>query len=65
MAFTIDGRGRSDIAMPEYMPIVGGASWTLAGEPYLAQTAAMLEDPTRMLPHYPMVLHRGGWPDGS
>ena len=27
--------------------------------------AVVLEDPTRMLPHYPMVLHRGGWPDGS
>ena len=21
--------------------------------------------PPRVLPHYPMVLHRGGYPDGS
>ena len=36
-----------------------------AASRYLAQTEAMLEDPTGTLPHYPMVLHRGGWPDGS
>jgi hypothetical protein len=35
-----------------------------ANKPYLARTEALLEDPTR-LPAYPMVLHRGGWPDGS
>jgi hypothetical protein len=34
-------------------------------KPYLAQTEAMLEKPTEALPHYPMVLYRGGWPDGS
>ena len=34
-------------------------------KPYLAQTEARLADPTGALPHYPMVLHRGGWPDGS
>ena len=39
------------------------AGWR-ASKPYLARTEAVLEDPTR-LPHYPMVLHRGGWPDGS
>ena len=32
---------------------------------YLAHTEAMLDDPGRALPAYPMVLHRGGWPDGS
>ena len=32
---------------------------------YLAHTEAMLADPSRALPAYPMVLHRGGWPDGS
>jgi DNA-binding MarR family transcriptional regulator len=36
-----------------------------AGKPYAAQTDAMLADPTARLPRYPMVLHRGGWPDGS
>lgn len=32
---------------------------------YLAHTEAMLADPRGALPAYPMVLHRGGWPDGS
>ena len=36
-----------------------------ASKPYLERTEAMLEDPRSALPHYPMVLHRGGWPDGS
>jgi hypothetical protein len=36
-----------------------------AGKPYLAQTQRMLADPTSALPWHPMVLHRGGWPDGS
>jgi hypothetical protein len=36
-----------------------------AGKPYLARTEAMLAEPRSALPHYPMVLHRGGWPDGS
>ena len=33
--------------------------------PYLAQTQRMLADPAAALPWHPMVLHRGGWPDGS
>ena len=33
--------------------------------PYLAQTRAMLRDPVAALPRHPMVLHRGGYPDGS
>jgi hypothetical protein len=33
--------------------------------PYLAQTRRVLADPVRSLPWHPMVLHRGGWPDGS
>jgi hypothetical protein len=33
--------------------------------PYAARTALMLRDPNAALPHFPMVLHRGGWPDGS
>jgi hypothetical protein len=32
---------------------------------YIEQTNAVIDDPTGRLPHYPMVLHRGGWPDGS
>jgi hypothetical protein len=36
-----------------------------ASKPYVAQTEAVLAAPRERLPHYPMVLHRGGWPDGS
>ena len=36
-----------------------------AKKPYAEQTKAVLDDPIGRLPHYPMVLHRGGWPDGS
>ena len=36
-----------------------------ASKPYLEHTKAVLDDPTGRLPAYPMVLHRGGWPDGS
>jgi hypothetical protein len=32
---------------------------------YVEQTNAVIDDPIGRLPHYPMVLHRGGWPDGS
>ncbi len=32
---------------------------------YEQQTKAVVADPLGRLPHYPMVLHRGGWPDGS
>ena len=43
-------------------PYEGG--WR-ARMPYLTQTQAVIDDPVSALPHYPMVLHRGGWPDGS
>jgi len=33
--------------------------------PYLTQTRRLLADPVAALPRHPMVLHRGGWPDGS
>ncbi len=36
-----------------------------ARKSYVEQTNAVIADPTGRLPHYPMVLHRGGWPDGS
>jgi hypothetical protein len=36
-----------------------------AAKPYLAQTQRMLANPTAALPWQPMVLHRGGWPDGA
>ena len=34
-------------------------------KPYRYQTDAVLADPFGALPHHPMVLHRGGYPDGS
>jgi DNA-binding MarR family transcriptional regulator len=36
-----------------------------ARTPYLTQTRAVLADPASALPQHPMVLHRGGYPDGS
>ena len=38
--------------------------WRATG-PYLAGTDALLANPREALPHHPLVLHRGGWPDGS
>jgi DNA-binding MarR family transcriptional regulator len=57
-------------------PVAGGQSRLSEGlrpypdgwrahQPYLAQTTAMIADPGRSLPHYPVVSHRGGFPDGS
>jgi hypothetical protein len=40
------------------------AGWR-ANPPYAALTKALLADPAAGLPHYPMVSHRGGYPDGS
>jgi DNA-binding MarR family transcriptional regulator len=53
------GRPRLSLGL---RPYPGG--WR-ARNPYLRQTTAVLDDPDDALPHYPMVLHRGGWPDGS
>ena len=39
--------------------------WRAARNPYRARTEAVLADPASALPRYPMVLHRGGYPDGS
>jgi hypothetical protein len=36
-----------------------------ASKRYAEQTNAVLADPLGRLPHHPMVLPRGGWPDGS
>ena len=45
---------------------VDAVSRRLAGEQAVRrQTEALLADPRGRLPHCPMVLHRGGWPDGS
>jgi hypothetical protein len=39
--------------------------WRATRNPYRARTQAMLADPASALPRYPMVLGRGGYPDGS
>ena len=39
--------------------------WRATRNPYRARTEAVLADPVSALPRYPMVLHRGGYPDGS
>ena len=39
--------------------------WRATRNPYRARTEAVLADPASALPRYPMVLHRGGYPDGS
>jgi hypothetical protein len=39
--------------------------WRAGRNPYRARTEAVLADPASALPQYPMVLHRGGYPDGS
>lgn len=39
-------------------------SWRAIG-PYAAQTRRMLADPRAALAHFPIVTHRGGYPDGS
>jgi DNA-binding MarR family transcriptional regulator len=36
-----------------------------AHSPYREQTKALVGDPAAALAHYPMVSHRGGFPDGS
>jgi hypothetical protein len=36
-----------------------------ASPAYAAQTKRMLADPRAALPHFPIVTHRGGYPDGS
>jgi len=41
------------------------AGWRAARNPYRSRTEAVLLDPASALPQYPMVLHRGGYPDGS
>lgn len=38
--------------------------WRAKGR-YAKSTKQFIEHPRNALPRYPMVLHRGGWPDGS
>jgi hypothetical protein len=59
--FGADGQGQLRLAQG-LRPYPNG--WR-AHPPYLAQTTALLRDPGGTLPHYPVVSHRGGFPDGS
>ena len=45
--------------------LVPGPQGWRAHPPYLKLTEAMIADPAGSLPNYPMVSHRGGYPDGS
>jgi DNA-binding MarR family transcriptional regulator len=45
--------------------LVPGPDGWRANPPYARLTQAMIADPAGALPHYPMVSHRGGYPDGS
>jgi hypothetical protein len=54
--------GRSEALSAGLVPPAG--CWR-GQHPYLKQTKRVLADPTGALPRHPMVLHRGGWPDGS
>ena len=56
-----DAGGQQRIAAG-LVPYPGGSR---AHPPYLSQTEAILADPATALPYYPMVSHRGGYPDGS
>ena len=61
-----DGRAQSWISgrsSPKACGRIPGG-WR-ASKKYVEQTNAVIDDPTGRLPHYPMVLYRGGWPDGS
>jgi hypothetical protein len=62
--FGVDDVRRIRAALEGVLEQRDGEQWR-ATKPYLAHTAAMIEDPTVGLPRYPMVLYRGGWPDGS
>jgi hypothetical protein len=36
-----------------------------AQRPYASQTARIVSDPASHLPHHPMLVRQGGWPDGA
>jgi hypothetical protein len=54
-----DGRPRLALGLRPYPD-----GWRARG-PTSARPPPRSTTPEQALPHYPMVLHRGGWPDGS
>ena len=69
----IEARLPGDGLVAALKPVVEGAAEAVrppadgwrAHPPYRGLTAAFLADPLGALPHYPLVTHRGGFPDGS
>jgi DNA-binding MarR family transcriptional regulator len=59
----LDQRGGEDGPLSAGLVTPPGG-WRGKGR-YKALTDAFVASPRDALPHYPMVLHRGGWPDGS
>jgi hypothetical protein len=57
-----DSLDRHDALVAAITP--GPEGWR-ANPPYAVLTRTMLENPAANLPAYPMVSHRGGFPDGS
>ena len=55
------------VRQPEVLSVglVPPAGCWRSEKPYLAQTEHLQSQPMDALPWQPMVLHRGGWPDGS
>jgi DNA-binding MarR family transcriptional regulator len=58
---TAPGRERPALSDGLVPPPTGWRAW----KQYVAKTEAFVADPLNALPHHPMVLHRGGWPDGN
>jgi hypothetical protein len=62
-------RGALDAIVSQPSALADGLAPSEGGwrgtRPYLTQTQRLLADPVQALPWHPMVLHRGGWPDGS
>jgi DNA-binding MarR family transcriptional regulator len=64
-AFALLADRRDDGAPTLALGLKGYPDGWRSQRPYLAQTQARLLDPAAELPRHPMVLHRGGYPDGS
>jgi DNA-binding MarR family transcriptional regulator len=58
----VDALHRDDFLRAALEP--GETSWRVQKR-YAPLTSAFVDVPTAALAHHPVVLHRGGWPDGS
>jgi hypothetical protein len=65
-------QARPDLTEPLVAAVAGSApglepmpgSWRTVA-PYKSRTEAFRRDPARALPHHPMPVRQGGWPDGA